>query len=123
MAVLTVQRPAPNGVPLTFKTIPADGWGVLNQDTFLNTGNEFLVVSYTGLQASQLVSLTSPAICDYGVGPPETPGYHDANCTVLAGQTRMFGPFSTDQFNDADGFVTLTYGGEDLHIAVLSFKI
>lgn len=102
MAVLTVSsaKRATNGLDLA--GVAAAGGG----DTFVNTGQEVLVIK-NGSGAPITLTVATPVTVD---GLAVT----DLTATIGAGETRMVGPFPPGIYNDtgvAGGSVSLTYSG------------
>jgi hypothetical protein len=72
-------------------------------DVFFNDGRTFLRVK-NGDSGAHVVTVNSIFNCNQG---------HDHNIviSVPAGEERWFGPFSPQQFNDANDLVAVTYDG------------
>lgn len=102
MAVLTVATAvrSSNGVDLA--GVAAAGGG----DTFVNNGQEVLVIRNAGGSPITL-TVATPALID-GLA------VSDLTASIGAGATRMVGPFPPAWYNDtglAGGSVALTYSG------------
>lgn len=106
MATLAAITPTYAGAVLAKTAATAAG------DKFLNTGTELLYV-INGGGGSINVTLDAKA----------TPGglaITDPVVAVAAGAEKVLGPFNPAIFNDANGFVNLTYSGDtDVEVAVL----
>lgn len=95
MALLTVTKPSLTGV--TSNPVPASSGG----DTFPNDGFTFLRVKNGG-GSSITVTINSQTPCNYGFD-------HDMTVTVAAGAEELIGTFPVNRFNDANGYVSVTY--------------
>ncbi len=97
MATLTSIKPTFAGVALG--AVAAAGGG----DKFLNDGNTLFYVKNGG---GSSINVT--------VAAPGTPGGLTLTAPVVAvaaGADKILGPFNPKYFNDASGFVNLTYSG------------
>lgn len=74
---------------------------VSSEDTFLNDGRTFLVVS-NGDTGSVTVTINSVVPCNYGFD-------HDIEVVVPAGEDRWIGEFPVGRFNNSEGKVTVGY--------------
>lgn len=98
MATLTVQTVVVTGLePAALAAAAAGG------DQFANTGREFVEIN-NGSGGDITVTFNSQVACNYGSD-------HDVAVVVTAGERRLIGPFPTGRFNDASGFVLITYSG------------
>lgn len=96
MATLTVQDVDLDGEDADY--VSAAGGG----DQFANDGKTFLHIKNTN-GATRTVTVNSQKACDQGFD-------HDVAVVVPATTgDMMIGPFPTARFNDASGFVQLTY--------------
>ena len=88
----------------------ADGAG----DSFINTGDELLLVEHTDDQGSD-VDLTFEV--NRQVEGLDVP---DRTLTIGAGERALIGPFSTQIYNDADGKVQISYSAAtNINVAVI----
>jgi len=109
MSTLVVQRAAPAGTELTL-TAAANG------DKFLNNGHVMLLVVNAAVTPSTL-TFDSPTTCDFGLAANAA---HDKAVVCAASKSRLIGPFPKSQFNDADGYCTITYSSTTtLTVAVI----
>lgn len=99
MAVLVVVKPSVAGADPGF--VAAAGGG----DSFPNTGAELLIVD-NGSGGSITVTIEGPGEDNFGVTHATA---FDAGGSVPAGAVRVFGPFRTKRFNDANGRVQVAY--------------
>lgn len=99
MAVNTVivQNAALTGLATSFEAANAGG------NKFLNTGRELLIVKNGG-GGNVVVTIAATVQCNQGI-------LHNQAVTVLAGATEIIGTFPGARFNDATGYVTVTYDG------------
>lgn len=88
MAALTVQTASRSANGQSLAGVAAAGGG----DTFVNTGQEILVVKNGG-GAGITVTITTPATVD-GLAVA------DLTATIAAGETRSIGPFPPSIYND-----------------------
>lgn len=86
---------------------------------FANSGRCFIHVKNVSGQGTKSVTIVSQTECRYG-------GTHDVDLADIADGVEMLaGPFPKNRFNDSDGNVQITYGGEagadysDITIAVI----
>jgi len=96
MATLTVANVNHTGNAPTLVAVAAGG------DQFANDGHTFLYVKNTN-GASRDVTVDSVSTCSQG---------SDHNIVVTVPATtgeRLFGPFPTSRFNDANGMAQITY--------------
>lgn len=113
MAVLTVQTLSHglsagtySGLTPTYASCASGG------DSFANDGRTFIHIK-NGHSSPQTVTIASNVNCNMGHD-------HDVAVAVTNAEERMIGPFRTDQFNDGNARVTLTYSGvTSLTIAVI----
>jgi len=106
MAILPVQRPdmSPTGSALVFASATSAG------DSFPNTGSEFVHVVNTGTVAKN-ITFDSPNTCSFGLAAHAA---HDnvglvAPLASAPSNRKVFGPFPTTRFNDANSRVQITY--------------
>lgn len=97
MATVATQSPAITGTTLTYGAC-ATG------DKVNNNGKVFIHVK-NGDASSHTVTVAAQAPCSFGVSNAA----HDAVVAVGAGVEKIIGPFSKDQFNDANGQLVLSY--------------
>jgi hypothetical protein len=107
MATLTVTPITRSGVDVTIASGLAAAAG--GGDAFANTGQEYFIIN-NGDGSDHTVTFALTKTVD-GVTP--TPVAHN----VVAGKTRIFGPFSPGDYNDTNGLVQVTYS------AVTSVKV
>lgn len=100
MAVLTVVTPDRNGGEVWALTAAAGGG-----DSFPNTGKEFFHVK-NGSGAPINVTFAHAGQVDAGDANLAVP---DLVVAVAAGVERIVGPFPTQQYNDANNRVPVTY--------------
>lgn len=83
-------------------------------DYFTNSGRTFIKVKNAHGTLTRTVTVVSQVNCNYGEN-------HPAPCVLAAGETKLFGPFPKDRFNDSDGYCQITYSdaGDSLTIAVI----
>ena len=94
-SALTVQEITRAGVAITAAAANVDG------NFFTNSGNIALRVINGG--ASPItVTVPAQANCDQGTK-------HDITVTVANGATKEIGPFQMRHYNDASGYVQVTY--------------
>lgn len=98
MATLTVQSVSSAGV-VPSSLVAAAGGG----DQFSNDGNVLLDVANGG-GSPITVTIASQRACDQG-------STHNTTVTVTNGTTKRIGKFPIDRYNDASGFVQVTYSG------------
>lgn len=100
MAVLTVQDSNLAGIT------PAPVAGNSGGDSFANNGNVVLeLINASG------GAITVTADDANSPSPQNAQSFNpDVQISVPAGQRRIWGPFPTFRFNDANGRVNLTYG-------------
>lgn len=107
-SALTVQDISRAGVVITPVAANADG------NFFSNTGNISLRVVNGG--ASPItVTIPAQANCDQGTK-------HDITVTVANGATKEIGPFQMRHYNDASGYVQVTYSAVD-SVTVAAVKL
>jgi len=94
-SALTVQEITRAGVAITAAAANAEG------NFFTNSGNIALRV-INGGTSSITVTITAQAACDQGTK-------HDLVVTVASGATKEIGPFPMRHYNDASGYVKVTY--------------
>lgn len=83
-------------------------------DRFLNSGKEMLVVKKS-TAGTATVTVAIVKTCNAAGAD------HDVTVTVAASDTTIIGPFRTDWFNDADGYVNFTYSSEaNLTVGLIS---
>lgn len=97
MATLTVLTPNFNGVALG--AVSASGGG----DEFPNDGRSVLYIKNGGGSPINLTITPSGTIGGLS--------YQTIVAAISAGAERIFGPFPTQQFNNANGRVPLSYSG------------
>lgn len=97
MATLTVQE-SKFDTPVQPNLVSAAAGG----DEFDNDGSTFFRVD-NGDTSGKNVTFNSQKNCNFGFDHDSGPH------TVPAGETRVFGPFNTDRFNDSNGRVQVTY--------------
>lgn len=97
MALLATQKPVAAGVVLTYSAAT-----VTTGETFVNSGKEFVHVK-NGSGSSITVTFTGGNPCSFGV----TNAAHNLVVTVPLTSDRIIGPFSKDQFNDANNLITV----------------
>lgn len=103
MAELEVQSGA-----ISFTSASADG------DYFENNGQVKVIIKNTGSDGAEDVIFDSQMPCQYGYD-------HDKEVTVEEGDTYITNTFSTNRFNDEDGYVQIEYSDESVfEIAVIS---
>lgn len=96
MATLVAVSPALAGSNLGATAAAVGG------DRFLNTGNEQLYVKNAGVGS---INVTIDAQSDGGVS------YTDPVVAVGAGAEKLIGRFDPRKFNDANGYVNVSYSG------------
>lgn len=94
MAILTVQDTTIAGVVPSYVAVAAS-------DSFANGGRTIIHVKNGGASAD-VVAIDSLTACNQGAD-------HDGGSSVAAGAEKMFGPFDSTRFNDANGRVTITH--------------
>lgn len=99
MATLTVQTIARTGLETTYAAAAAGG------DQFANDGKEFLHVK-NGSGGDITVTIESQVS-----SPPAGTAVTNQAVVVTAGEERMIGPFPKSAYNDASGYVQITYSG------------
>ena len=105
MATLTVQEITRDGVLLSLTAAASGG------DQFHNDGDQFVAI-YNNSGGDVVVSATIQKDVDDVTPDPKA-------ITVGDGETRFFGRFPTDIYNDANGYVQLTYDSvTDVSVAV-----
>ena len=97
MATLTVQDVNSGGAVPTYAAAAGGG------DQFSNDGKTMIHVK-NGSGGSITVTVASQVSCSQGAT-------HNTAVAIAAGAEKMIGPFPTDRYNDANGFVQLTYSG------------
>lgn len=98
MATLTVQTIIQAGLePAALAAAAAGG------DQFANTGREMVEINNASV-GDITVTFNSQAPCSQGFD-------HNEAVVVTAAERRLIGPFPTGRFNDASGFVLITYSG------------
>ncbi len=75
----------------------------VNGNRFLNSGKSFLHVKNDGASPINVVA-ASVHNCNYGYD-------HDITVAVANGAEKMIGPFPRGRFNDANGYVVVTFSG------------
>lgn len=95
MAVLSVNNSGRNS-PFKPTATPTATTG----DTFLNTGNEMVVI-YNGTGGSMTVTMDVQYSKDGQTLP-------DSTASLGIGELGIFGPFPTNIYNDTGGFVKVT---------------
>lgn len=96
MATLTVSAVTPSGVAEAALVAAAAGG-----DQFSNNGKTFLKVTNGG-GAPITVTIVAQRACDQGT-------IHSIANSVANATTELMGPFDTGRYNDASGFVQITY--------------
>jgi hypothetical protein len=112
MAILSVQKPAPGGLDITFAAAAGGG------DSFPNTGKEFFLAKNASGGAIT-ITFDAPGTCSFGLAANAA---HDvAGAVAMTNGERIFGPFPPAQFNDGNGRVQVTYSGvTSLTVAVVA---
>lgn len=91
-----------------------------NGDKFLNTGREVLLVMNSSSQggASVTVGVTAQAVDNYGGAA----ALHSLSGSVASSSfgLLMLGPFQPSLYNDANGFVNVTYSAGGMLVGVVS---
>lgn len=100
MANYQPQTPSLTGLNLTMNAAAGGG------DSFENNGNVLLRVN-NGSGAPITVTADGPRPDSFGI----TDNSHDLALTIPAGENRIWGPFPTNRFNDANGRVQLAWSG------------
>jgi uncharacterized protein (DUF697 family) len=72
-------------------------------DQVQNNGRTFLKIT-NGSGGAITVTVASQVTCSQG-------STHNATNAVAAGATDLMGPFDTTRFNDANGYIQITYSG------------
>jgi hypothetical protein len=111
LTVYTLDRTGKDLAAGAAALVAVDGAG---GNKFLNTGVEFLIVKNAS-QTSLTVTLDIQATID---GQAVT----DPTVTVLAGSTKLIGPFPTAIYSDGSGYVTVTFGAST-SITAGAFKV
>lgn len=98
MATIAIQRPSLAGATFTYAT-------PTQPDQFANSGSELVHIKNAGA-SSITVTFDSPNTCSFeSTALPN----HDLVVTIAAGAEKVVGPLSPARFNDANGFVQVTY--------------
>lgn len=98
MATLSVSQITTAGIADPSLTTAAGGG-----DQFSNNGKTYLkVANATG--ATVTVTIASQQACSQGAT-------HNTTASVASGQTKLLGPFPADRYNDANGYVQVSYSG------------
>jgi hypothetical protein len=97
MATLTVQDVSTAGLEATYAAAAGGG------DQFANDGKTLIHVK-NGSVGDITVTIVSQRACDQG-------STHNTAVVVTAAEERFIGPFEVSRYNDASGFVQLTYSG------------
>ena len=93
--------------PATVSYVSATAAG----NKFYNTGREHVWLTNSGA-SPVMVTFLARRTCNHGF-------LHNAVNRINNGQTAMLGPFDISRFNDATGYVTLSYStATDMHVAV-----
>lgn len=100
MANYVAQSPTLAGLNPTFNAAAGGG------DSFDNNGKQ-LVEFVNGSGGALTVTFDAPNADNYGI----IDNVHDNAISVPAAGRRIFGPFPTGRFNDANGRVQMTYSG------------
>lgn len=95
MATITKQIAVPAGIALTFGAANSGG------DQFLNTGKEVLIVK-NGDSTATTVTITGQRACNQGTT-------HSQAISVAASAEEVIGPLNPYFYNDANGYVQITY--------------
>jgi hypothetical protein len=109
---LTVATPTDAGT--AFTPVAATSGG----DSFLNSGREFFFI-VNGSADPVVVTFDSPGTCNFEL---KANAAHDLVVHVLAGAEKIIGPFSQTRFNDASGYVHVTYDAvtSDVKVGLLA---
>lgn len=99
MATLTVQQGTRSGTDITTLAVAAAGGG----DKFTNAGLELLWA--TNGSGSPITLTFTPTVTTDGLAVAAR------TVSVLAGKTFVIGPFPPSIYNDAQGFLNVTYSG------------
>lgn len=94
MATLSVQDVNTAGATPSFAAATSGG------DQFSNDGKTMLEVKNAG--SSITVTIASQQACNQG-------STHNTTVTVASGGDKMIGPFDPSRYNDANGYVQVTY--------------
>lgn len=92
MATLTIQDTTSNGVAPSYAAIAAT-------DQFQNTGHTYIHIK-TGAAGNTNVTIGSQVACDQGTT-------HNTTVVLAVNSEKMVGPFPTNRFNDASGYVQI----------------
>lgn len=108
MATLTVADVNSAGV------IPSYGAASVNGDQFSNDGKTMIHV-ITGTSGTLNVTIASQVTCDQG-------STHNTIVNVASTSAKMIGPFPTNRFNDANGYVQLIYS-QVTNVTIAAFSL
>jgi hypothetical protein len=97
MAQLTVQQIDADGLETAYVAAAAGG------DYFINDGKTLIDV-VNGSGGDLTLTFAGQKACEFGT-------IHNQTCVVQAGERRQAGPFPKYRFNDANGYVQITYSG------------
>lgn len=100
MANYQPQSPSLTGLNLTMNAAAGGG------DSFDNNGSVLVRIN-NGSGGAITITADGPKADNFGI----TGDSHDLGISVPAGENRIWGPFPTNRFNDANGRVQLTYSG------------
>lgn len=122
MATLTVNSAASNsstGISISTASLLAATSS--NGDKFFNTGNQVVLFQNTSSQGAAAVTVTVAAqvIDAYGAAAST----HNMTLTVPTssmGALTVIGPFRPSLYNDASGFVNMTYSAAGLFASVVT---
>jgi len=107
--LLTITKIALTGIDLAPVAIDET-----NGNYFVNTGRCLVYVENAAVGAFDIL-INSQALCSFGVD-------HDITVNVGISEKKFIGPFPKSRFDDADGYVQITYGAGaqgDLTIQIL----
>jgi hypothetical protein len=111
MATLSKQIPSAAGTSLTYAAAGGSG------DKFVNTGREFIHVKNASGSSINVTISSGTNKCSFGI----TNAAHDMVVAVAAAGDKMIGPFSVQQFNDANNAVNVSYSlNTSVTVAVIS---
>lgn len=114
MATLTTQEISESGKVLTMTAAAETG------DKYLNEGNQIIVVKNTGESMTITVTAQVTAL-DYAPWGKSTKS--NATLVVASNKEGFIGPFPPAAYNDADGYVQITYSAiEGVTVAVARLK-
>lgn len=100
MANYQPQTPSLAGLNLTMSAAAGGG------DSFENNGHVLIRIN-NGSGGAITVTADAPKPDNFGL----TDNSHDVALVIPAGESRIWGPFPVNRFNDANGRVQLTYSG------------